>query len=233
MANGFPGFSAEGMQFLADLKENNDREWFTPRKPIFDSELRAPMLQLVGEIHREMLNFAPQYVGDPAKCIFRIYRDTRFSKDKTPYKDHIAAQMRRNDLPKQGAGYYFGIVPGGIEVAGGLWMPEPDVLLAVRTHIAANHEGFRSLFPDPALMGDAYSESVSRPPKGFDPAHPAIDLIKRKHYVFGSTLDGSVALTAGLKDEIVKRFAAIAGFIEFLNQPMLAGLAAKRTLENR
>jgi len=187
------------------------------------------MLALVGEIHREMMAFAPQYVGEPSKCIFRIYRDTRFSKDKTPYKDHIAAQMRRSDLPKQGAGYYFGISPEGIEVAAGLWMPEPDVLRAVRNQIAARFQAFRATFPDPALMADAYAQSTVRPPKGFDPGHPAIDFLKRKHYVFGTTLEPSLARNAALRDEIVKRFAAVAGFVEFLNQPVLAGLAAART----
>ncbi len=232
MSNAFTGIPSEGLQFLADLKENNDREWFNPRKPVYETQLREPMLVLIAEVHREMLRFAPQWVGDPAKCLFRIYRDTRFSKDKTPYKDHIAAQFRRNDMPKQGAGYYFGISPGGIDVDGGLWQPEPDVLLAVRTHIAENYKEFLGTFPDPALVSLVFNETVSRPPKGFDPAHPAMDFLKRKHFVLGAKLDEKVALTAGLKDEIVRRFAAMAPFVEFLNRPLLAGLASERTNRN-
>lgn len=91
MPNAFPGLRAEGLRFLAQLVKNNDREWFLPRKERFEQLLRQPMLKLVTHVHREMLKFAPEYVGEPAKCVFRIYRDTRFSKDKTPYKDHIAA----------------------------------------------------------------------------------------------------------------------------------------------
>jgi uncharacterized protein (TIGR02453 family) len=216
MSDTFQGFPKEGLQFLADLKENNDREWFTPRKQIFEETLRQPMLALVGELHREMLAFAPQYVGEPAKCLFRIYRDTRFSKDKTPYKDHIAAQMRRNDL-KQGAGYYLGLSATEMEIGGGLWMPEPEVLLAVRTRIAADHKAFERTFPDPELLQELFVQSATRPPKGFDPAHPGIELLKRKNYVYGANLAPTVALGPGLKDEILKRFAAMVGFLEFLN----------------
>src|SRR5438270_7824460 len=97
------------------------------------------MIELVRAVHGEMLRFAPEYVGEPAKCVFRIYRDTRFSKDKTPYKDHIAASFWRNDLGKgEGAGFYVGISPKELEIAGGLYHPDPKTLLAVRQHVAEN-----------------------------------------------------------------------------------------------
>ena len=87
----FPDFPPKASHSCAHLKKNNDREWFTPRKPIFEETVRQPMIELVGAIHREMLRFAPEYVGEPAKCVYRIYRDTRFSKDKTPYKTYASA----------------------------------------------------------------------------------------------------------------------------------------------
>ncbi|HVW84134.1 MAG TPA: DUF2461 domain-containing protein, partial [Bryobacteraceae bacterium] len=128
MKSTFRGFSPEGIAFLRDLKANNDREWFAPRKSIYEEHLRLPMIELVRAVHGEMLRFAPEYVGEPAKCIFRIYRDTRFSKDKTPYKTHIAASFWRNGMEKnRGAGYYFSVSPEEIEIAGGLYMPEPEV----------------------------------------------------------------------------------------------------------
>src|SRR5580700_10339584 len=138
MKTTFPGFAPEGLAFLRELKENNDREWFTPRKHIYEEQVRLPMIELVRAIHREMLRFAPQYVGEPAKCVFRIYRDTRFSKDKTPYKTHVAASFWRNGLEKCGAGYYLAISPETIHVGGGLYGPDPATLLAVRRLIADN-----------------------------------------------------------------------------------------------
>ncbi len=96
----FQGFPKEGIAFLRALKKNNDREWFTPRKSTFEATVRQPMIELVGAIHSEMLRFAPQYVGEPAKCVYRIYRDTRFSKDKTPYKTYASALFLRNGFDK-------------------------------------------------------------------------------------------------------------------------------------
>src|SRR5205823_14822061 len=114
MKTTFPGFPAAGIDFLRDLKKHNDREWFTPRKPVFEAQVRQPMIDLVTAIHREMQRFAPQYAGgEPAKCVYRIYRDTRFSKDKTPYKTYASALLLRNGFDKYtgSAGYYFAISP--------------------------------------------------------------------------------------------------------------------------
>ena len=102
---GFAGFPAEGMQFFRSLARNNRREWFQPRKQIYDDQLKAPMMELVTALNAEMMRFAPNYVAEPAKAIYRLYRDTRFSKDKTPYKTHIAAIFPRRGLVKhEGAG---------------------------------------------------------------------------------------------------------------------------------
>ena len=94
----FRGFPAEGLEFFRQLKKNNQREWFQPRKAIFDEQIKAPMLELVDAINEQLIEFAPEHVTDPDKALYRIYRDTRFSKDKTPYKDHIAA-----NFPRRGA----------------------------------------------------------------------------------------------------------------------------------
>ncbi|MEP6716161.1 MAG: DUF2461 domain-containing protein [Terriglobia bacterium] len=235
MKTAFPGFPHEGLAFLKDLAANNDREWFTPRKHIFEEQVRQPMLELVTALHKEMLRFAPAYVGEPSKCIFRIYRDTRFSKDKTPYKTHIAAAFWRNGLEKNGsAGYYFAVSAKEIEIAGGLYFAEPDVLRAVRQRIADDPEAFESTWRArgrKTLLGDLQGASVTRPPRGFAPDHPAIDLIKRKQYCFFCQLDPATAATPKLFPEIVKRFEAMAPFMEFLNAP-LPGLARKKRSAN-
>jgi uncharacterized protein (TIGR02453 family) len=224
--NQFAGFPAEGITFLRALAKNNDREWFAPRKAIFEEKVKRPMIDLVAAVHREMLRFAPEYVGEPAKCVYRIYRDTRFSKDKTPYKTHIAAYLRRNGLPKDGtAGYYFAISPKELSIGGGLYMPPRDALLAARHHIAVHHEEFRSTFDTRKvrkLLGDLYGEAMTRVPKGFDADHPAADLLKRKHWFLYAELDPKLAVSPGLVKEIVSRFEAMGPLIEFLNRPLLA-----------
>src|SRR5579863_10206860 len=222
----FPGFPKEGITFLRALKKNNDREWFTPRKATFEATVRQPMIELVSAIHREMLRFAPQYVGEPAKCVYRIYRDTRFSKDKTPYKTYASALLLRNGFDKYAgcAAYYFAISPENIEVAGGIYTPDRDVLLAVRQHVAENHKLFRATFETPRvrkLFGELWGESVTRVPKGFDADHPASDLIRRKQYLLDANVDPKLATTPKLFGEIVTRIEAMMPFIEFLNQPLL------------
>jgi uncharacterized protein (TIGR02453 family) len=224
LAHRFPGFSPAGIEFLRELKKNNDREWFTPRKAIYERELRLPMIELVRAIHGEMLSFAPNYVGEPAKCVFRVYRDTRFAKDKTPYRTHIAAVFFRNGLLKQGPGYYFVVSPESIDVEGGIYDPEPDALLAVRRLIADNFDEFRKTF-EPAkiakLVGGIHGASITRPPKGFDPGHPSIEHLKRKSHHFIVRLEPELATTPKLLPELVKRFRAMTPLVEFLERPFV------------
>ncbi|MGA2712397.1 MAG: DUF2461 domain-containing protein [Bryobacteraceae bacterium] len=231
--NQFAGFSAGGVAFLRALKKNNDREWFTPRKSIFEDKVRRPMIELVSAVHGEMLRFAPDYVGEPAKCVYRIYRDTRFSKDKTPYKTYVSALLLRNNFDKYAgsAAYYFAVSPENIGVAGGIYTPDRDVLLAVRQHVAENHEEFRTTFETPKvrkLFGELSGESLTRVPKGFDASHPAADLIRRKQYLLDVNIDAKVAVTPRLFGEIVTRLEVMTPFIEFLNRPLLRRQAKQK-----
>ncbi len=232
----FPGFPVEGIAFLKSLKKNNDREWFTPRKAIFDEKVKTPMIELVSAIHGEMRRFAPDYVGEPAKCVYRIYRDTRFSKDKTPYKTYASALMLRRNFDKYAgsAAIYFAVSPENIEVAGGVYTPDRDVLLAVRQHIAENHKEFRATFETPKirkLFGELWGESVSRVPKGFDAEHPAADLIRRKQFLLDTKVDPKLAVTPKLFGEIVTRIEAMMPFVEFLNEPLVKRQAKRKREE--
>src|SRR5437899_2709311 len=133
--SGFPGFPEEGIEFFRKLMRNNRREWFQPRKEVFEAKLKQPMRELVHEVNREMGRFAPEYVTEPDRAIYRIYRDTRFSKDKTPYKNHIAASFRRSGAcAHEGAGFYFAVSHKEVAVGGGIYMPPTETLKAVREH---------------------------------------------------------------------------------------------------
>src|SRR3954469_933262 len=142
MKSPFPGFSEEAMKFFRGLARNNNREWFQARKPVFEEQVKKPMYELVDAVNTAMKRFAPDYVTDPAKAVYRFYRDTRFSKDKSPYKEQIAASFPRRGYAES-AGYYFSVSHKELAVGGGIYMPSPETLRAVREHMAAHHREFR------------------------------------------------------------------------------------------
>lgn len=221
----FPGFPPEAMTFFRGLRRNNRREWFQPRKEIYDRHVKAPMTELVQAVNRGLASWAPRYVTDPRKAIYRIYRDTRFSANKTPYKDHIAAIFTPRGLEKHaGAGFYFSISDKEVEVAGGVYMPGPEQLLSIRTHLAGRHEEFRRIVADRTLrrlMGDLKGERLSRAPKGFLPDDPALDLVRYKQWLYYVLLEPGIATTPKLAGEIVKRLRAMLPLVEFLNAPLM------------
>ena len=136
----------EALKFLRNLARHNDREWFKPRKALFDAELKEPMLAIIRKVTEAMLDFAPDFVRPAEKCLFRIYRDTRFSADKKPYKTHVAAWWARKGLEKtSGAGYYFHISAKEVVIAAGAWMPDKEQLAAIRHWLLDHHAEFRKV----------------------------------------------------------------------------------------
>ncbi|HKW98885.1 MAG TPA: DUF2461 domain-containing protein [Bryobacteraceae bacterium] len=232
---GFGGFPEPGMQFLRSLARNNRREWFQPRKHIYEEQVKAPMAQLVAALTAEMMSFAPEYVTEADKAIYRIYRDTRFSKDKTPYKTHIAAIFpRRGQAKHEGAGLYFSVSPKEIEVAAGVYMPGPDTLRAIRLHLSENHAQFRKIMAGRklrTLAGELQGEQLSRVPKGFPAEHAAADLLRYRQWLLYIMLDPAPATTPRILSEIRKRFEVMTPFNEFLNAPLVARSKQLRSQE--
>ncbi len=227
MKSPFPGFSPEAMQFFRGLARHNNREWFQPRKPVFEEQVKKPMYALVDVVNLAMKRFAPDYVTDPAKAVYRFYRDTRFSKDKTPYKDHIAASFRHRQLAGEGggAGFYFAVSHKDVAIGGGIYMPAPETLLAVRTHMATFHREFATLLKARAvkrLLGELQGEQLSRVSKGFCSDHPAAGLLRHKQFLLYVELPPDIATTPDLYEAVVSRFKAMTPFIEFLNAPLAA-----------
>ena len=225
MPSGFPGFPPEMIRFFRSLKRNNRRDWFQPRKHLYEQHVKAPMLDLVTALNGELVKFAPQFVTDPNKALFRIYRDIRFSADKTPYKTHAAASFWRRGADHTGAGgFYFSVSHDQIEIAGGIYHPSPETMLLVRSHIVENYPELRRILANKKarkLVGELQGDELTRAPKGFDPQHPALDLIKKKDWILDIALDPSVATTPKLYSEILDRFRAMAPLIEFLNRPLV------------
>jgi len=233
----FPGFPQEMPRFFRALKRNNRREWFQPRKHLYEQHVKTPMLELVAALNEELKKFAPAYVTDPKKALFRIYRDTRFSHDKTPYKTHVAASFsRRGSERLHLGGFYFSVSLEAVEVAGGIYHPAPDTTLLVRNHIAENYLELKRLLADRQrrkLLGELRGDALTRSPKGFDPAHPAAEFIKMKDWIFDAALDAKLATSPKLLGEVATRFRAAAPLIEFLNRPLLARKPARDLLEDR
>ena len=225
MRSRFPGFPPEALQFLRDLARHNNRDWFQARKPVFEEQVKRPMRQLVEALNAELGRFAPEYVTDPDKAIYRIYRDTRFSKDKTPYKEHIAASFfRQGTGPHKHGGYYLQVSHKEAAVGGGVYMPEPDVLLAIREHIAQHHHELRKILSAAAvrrLLGELHGDRLTRVPKGFCADHPAADLLRFKQFLLFTTLDAAIVTTPKLFTELEKRFRALTPFLDFLNAPLV------------
>ena len=218
----FSGFPPEGLKFMRGLAKNNDREWFQPRKETFESKVKTPMAELVEAINGELMKFAPEYVNDPKKAMYRIYRDTRFSSDKTPYKTHIAAIFPKRGLEKHISGsFYFHVATKSVGVGAGVYMPGPEQLLAIRTWLTDHHEEFRKATKVAAkLWGPMLDNATARSPKGFDPNHAAADLVSQKAWLFWQEIDIELATTPKLLPELCKRFRAAAPVLQMLNAPL-------------
>jgi uncharacterized protein (TIGR02453 family) len=218
-------FSGEALKFLRGLKRNNDRVWFEARRGVFEKELKAPMLAVIGEVNEAMAEFAPEHVRPAPKIMMRIYRDIRFSKDKRPYKTHVSAWWVRDGLEKtSGAGFYFHVSPEEVVIAAGVYMPEREQLLAIRRYLAQHHEEFQRLMKGKKLRGlmtENEGHPLSRAPKGFPEDHPAIELLKNRQWGVSAHLAGERATKASLVKDVVERFKVAAPVITLLNAPLV------------
>jgi len=240
-----PHLRKEGLAFLRSLVRVNKtdpveaREWFNANKATYETELKEPMLAIIRHVTDAMLEFAPEHVRPAEKSFFRIYRDTRFSNDKKPYKEHVAAWWTHTGLDKtSGAGYYFHVSTKEVIIAAGAYMPEKDQLAAIRHWLLDNHAEFRKLIEKPAVK-KAFREfdgnALSRPPKGF-PAeldgkpHPALDLIRCRQWGLSATLPVETALQPGFAAEIARHFKLAAPVIAALNTPIAESLKPRKTV---
>jgi uncharacterized protein (TIGR02453 family) len=237
----FSGFRREAIQFLADLAVNNDRSWFQPRKAEYERLLKEPLESLCAALAERFEARGIPLRADPARSPFRIYRDVRFSKDKSPYKTNVGASFPWNEGPAQGGaapggtatggaerhggvGGYFHLQPGDIFVGGGMWHPEPKRLAAWRAAVDGDPARVHAAIDDAAFtaaFGAVDGDRLTRVPSGFAPDHPEAELLKLKDVVFGRRLSDDEALSAALPDIITD---ALAGALPVLR--LLDSLAA-------
>lgn len=232
-------FRKEGLAFLRALVRANHKDpeearaWFTANKSVYEAELKEPMLAVIRKITDAMLDFAPEHVRPAEKSLFRIYRDTRFSNDKRPYKDHLGAWWTHTGLDKtSGAGFYFHVAPKKIVIAAGVFMPEKEQLAAIRHWLVDHHADFRKLLARPALrkvFKEYDDHALSRAPKGFPTEldgkpHPALDLIRARQWAVDAELPVEAALQPDFAAEITRYFRLAAPLVTALNTPLVASL---------
>ena len=227
-----PFFRPEALTFLRNLARHNDREWFTPRKAQYEELLKEPMLAVIRKITEAMLEFAPQHVRPAEKSMFRIYRDTRFSNDKRPYKTHVAAWWTHTGLDKtSGAGYYFHVSPKEVIIAAGAYMPEKEQLAAIRHWLLDHHVGFRKLLQNAAVRRtfvEFEGNALTRPPKGFPADHPALDLVRCRQWGLSAALPPETALDSKLAQTVTRHFKIAAPVVDALNAPLAAAAQPRR-----
>ena len=220
----FSCFSPKALAFLRALKRNNDREWFKARKDQYDRLLRGPMIALIDRLADDFRAFAPDLIASPKVSLYRIYRDTRFSPDKTPLKTHIAAVFPCRGLVKhQGAGLYLEVAPGWVWVGGGMYAPERLQLQAVREHIAGNVGRLRAIVESPSFrraVGPLEGERLQRVPRGFPKSHRAAEYLKFRQFLAGCEFPATFATSRSFYSGVLRVFRLVAPLTTFLNEPL-------------
>ncbi|MBU8893219.1 MAG: DUF2461 domain-containing protein [Bacteroidales bacterium] len=210
------------LQYLSDLKKNNYKEWFHENKPTYQL-LKNEFLQFIAYAIADIAQFDNSVKNiDPKKCIFRINRDVRFSKDKLPYKTNFGGFIVPGGKNAGFAGYYIHIEPGNCFLAGGIYMPPPDKLKAVRTEIYENTKEFKKILNDKNFKKH-FKEIISddklkTAPKGFPKDFEDIDLLRHKHYTVVKYINEDLVTSDKFADEISEVFNALYPFNSFINE---------------
>jgi len=222
----FTGFSPEAIQFLADLAVNNDRAWFQPRKADYERLLKEPLEALVAALAERFEARGIPLQADPKRSPFRIYRDTRFSKDKSPYKTNIGASfpwVEAGAEPHEGAhanGGYFHFQPGEMFAGGGMWRMEKPKLDAFRKAVLEEPETVGAALYEPGFVtefgGPEPHDMLQRVPPGFPKDHPLADMFRWKDVVFGRRLADEEVLSPDLPERLAKAYARAAPVYRFL-----------------
>ncbi|MFQ5798195.1 MAG: DUF2461 domain-containing protein [Bacteroidota bacterium] len=217
----FEGFPKEGIAFLKRLKRNNHRVWFGDHKAEYESFVKLPMQSLIAALKPRITQFAPDIYVDPRRSMFRIYRDTRFSQDKTPYKTHVAAIFHPRGRWRESAGLYLEIAPRYVGLAGGIYMPESAQLKLIRKAIAERSEEFLAIVEEKnfrKLFGGLEGNTLQRVPQGYPADHPVAKWLKYKQLYLYVEWPESKCYGQNFVDEVIKVFQEMMPLVRFLNE---------------
>lgn len=224
------GFTAGAFRFLRGLARNNDKPWFEAHKPDYERDIRVPMRALIEDMDTRFARFAPEFTGDPRRSMFRIYRDVRFSRDKSPYKTNAACWFRHRNADHKvggeaeggGAGFYFHLEPGKSFVGGGIWMPPRPHLNKLRDGIAEDPDGFERIVLSPSFrrrFGGLSDEAVlKRMPRGYPDHHPAARWLRYQSFTIGRALTDAQVTSPRLGQRLQTEFTAMLPLVRWLNR---------------
>jgi len=216
------------LSFLKKLEKNNNREWFTEHKAEFKTHENATK-----GFYAAVLERLNQHDEIEKMKMFRIYRDVRFSKDKTPYKSHFAGSFSRAGLSRRG-GYYLRIKPGETFVATGFWDPNKEDLFRIRKELELDADEFRGVIGASdfkAIWGELQGDGVKTAPKGFDKEHPNIDLIKKKQFIFVRNFADSEVLSSDFLNEVDASFKAIRPYFDLMSNILTTNLNGESLID--
>jgi len=227
----FTHFRPAALTFLRGLKRHNSKPWFEANRPTYEHEVLGPLKLLAEELDVRFAKLAPEFVAPPKRALFRIHRDVRFSKDKSPYKVHAALWVFHRDAGRGvgrdahgGAGFYFHLEPGASLVAGGFWMPPRPLLTTLREQLIEHQRTFERLMKAPtftrrfgALTDDEPGVRLSRVPRGFAPEHPAAHWLRFNSFTASRALSDRDVTSPTLVDTIMKDYAALLPLVRWLN----------------
>lgn len=216
----------ETLTFVSNLKSNNSKLWFDENRAAYEAA-RADFLRLVGEtlagLEQTDMEIGASHL-QPKSCVFRINRDVRFSTDKSPYKTNFGAWFNAGGKNSRSAGYYLNIEPGNAFVAGGMYMPDADVLATIRQEIDYNLPAFEAILAQPAFRsyfsGLSRETALQRPPKGYDVANPAIEYLKLKSFTVSHSIPDSMLTTRKLSPTVQAAFASLQPLVQHLNRAL-------------
>lgn len=216
-------FTPVTYKFLSDLEGNNNREWFKANKERYERNVKEPMLEFIASMQRPLRKISRYIVADPnpvGGSMFRVYRDTRFSADKTPYKTHVAAQFRhKTGRDVHAPGFYVHIGVDENIIGGGIWHPTREALALIRARIDAQPKEWRKVVADErfcAVLGDVGGDKLVRPPRGYDPEYEYIEHIKLKDFVAGVDFPRRMVMVSSFQDDVVEVFQAASPLMKFL-----------------
>lgn len=218
----------ETLQFLADLAENNHRDWFNDHKARYKAAQEN-----VKELVRSVEEGLNQTDRIEKSKLFRIYRDVRFSKDKSPYKTNFGFSFSRATAARRG-GYYVHIQPGGTFVGGGFWNPERDDLLRIRKEFELDAQPMRAILADKTFQkyfGTLKGEELKTAPSGFDRTHPDIDLIRKKYYVVSREFSDTELLKPSFLEETLKTLRAMRPWFDYMSEVLTTDLDGRSLIE--
>jgi len=225
MSTAKPRITPDLFAFLRELKENNERTWFEAQKPRYEASVREPLLQLVRDVAPALAAISEQFVADDRKSggsLLRIYRDVRFSNDKSPYKTNAGLQFRhRRGKDAHAPGYYIHFEPGNVFLGVGLWAPETKVSYQVRAAIDSDRKGWLAAVGDKAFCKHWSlwrDEALQRPPQGYRADHPLIEDLKLKHFIAQMALTEADTCSPGFAKKVGSLFAATTPFMRFVTE---------------